>query len=365
MSSNVSSFAPDWYSPPSNSVNRILAHMGLSIEEVLSDDVHGHSDVAAVADGKLRITASIAKLLSESLGSSPEYWLKRQENFDQALRRCSDAIAPHEAREFLSALPVSDMKKFGWIPTEFSDLESMLLFFDVKSVQHWKENYSRQLNAVAFRQSSQINSSPASTVAWLRQSEILASKIKCKPWSRASLEKELPNIRSMSRRNSPKIFFPALVEAFARAGVALVFVRSPKGCVASGATKFLEKDKALIVLSFRHLADDHFWFTLFHEVGHLLLHSEKAIFLEDGSETTQHEEDEANEFASEILIPPGCREDFKKLRAKSKDIIRFARRVGIAPGIVVGQMQNLGLLDYSQQNSLKRRFNWQQLSDIS
>ena len=61
-------------------------------------------------------------------------------------------------------------------------------------------------------------------------------------------------------------------------------------------------NKALLQLSFRYLSDDHFWFTFFHEAGHLILHSKSALFLE-GAKNVDACELEANEFAARILVP--------------------------------------------------------------
>ena len=87
----------------------------------------------------------------------------------------------------------------------------------------------------------------------------------------------------------------------------MVIVPAPSGCKVSGATLFPQQDKALLLLSFRYLSDDHFWFSFFHEVGHLLLHGIEKIFLEGVDEINQNDEEEANKFAAELLIPLSIR----------------------------------------------------------
>src|SRR6185503_7262686 len=127
----------------------------------------------------------------------------------------------------------------------------------------------------------------------------------------------------------------------AESGVAVISLRAPTGCRASGATRFLSANKAILMLSFRHLSDDHFWFTFFHEAGHLLLHGKKRFFLEADELTTTTEENEANAFAASTLVPAEFRHELLTLQPTHKAVIRFAMHVGIAPGIVVGQLQHL------------------------
>jgi Zn-dependent peptidase ImmA (M78 family) len=105
------------------------------------------------------------------------------------------------------------------------------------------------------------------------------------------------------------------------------------------------------------LSDDHFWFTFFHEAGHLLLHGENGFFLE-GIESSTTAEEEANEFAAQILIPPEFQDELAQLRAKIYEVSRFARRLGVSPGIVVGQLQHLRKIRHNQLNGLKRRYTW-------
>src|SRR5258708_16648987 len=108
----------------------------------------------------------------------------------------------------------------------------------------------------------------------------------------------------------------------------------------------------MIFLSPRYLSDDQFWFSFFHEAGHLLLHSHKALFLEDGSEVTSHEENEANSFAEDILMPRELRTELLKMPMTRNNIMRLAVKAGISRGIVVCQLQHMKLIKPSQINLL-------------
>lgn len=211
----------------------------------------------------------------------------------------------------------------------------------------------------AFRTSPSFDSRPAAVAAWLRQGEILAGQIECNSWDATRFRASLSGIRALTRQKDPKRFLVELSRLSAESGVAVVVVRAPSGCRASGATRFLSRDKALLMLSFRYLTDDQFWFTFFHEAGHLLLHSGSDLFLEGFDTPPTTPEQEANEFAARILIPAERQKELMALRANSLEVIRFAVRLGISPGIVVGQLQHVGKIKHNYLNGLKRRYTWE------
>ena len=73
---------------------------------------------------------------------------------------------------------------------------------------------------------------------------------------------------------------------------------------------------------------------------------------------SDHVEEEANQFASDFLIPPQHLNEMLSLTANQNDVVRFAKRLGISRGVVVGQLQHRGILGRDQLNHLKHRFTW-------
>ncbi|HET9958574.1 MAG TPA: ImmA/IrrE family metallo-endopeptidase [Polyangiaceae bacterium] len=192
----------------------------------------------------------------------------------------------------------------------------------------------------------------------MRQGEILANGVLCKPWDPERFQEQIPRIRDLCNKKIPSIF-PTLQSLCSDCGVAAIVLQAPSGCRASGATRFLSPSKALLLLSFRYLSDDHFWFSFFHEAGHLLLHGERFVSVEGMDRSTSSQEHEANQFAANVLIPPEERQRMLALRSEFREIVRFALRIGVSPGVVVGQLQHAGRLGPHQQNRLKRRFSWE------
>ena len=241
-------------------------------------------------------------------------------------------------------------------------LKSFLAFFGVTGPGDWEMRYADFPGDVAFRNSTAFETNRGALAVWLRQGELEAIKVATAKWDADLLRDGIASLRKLSRWKSPSGFVPALRAICAAAGVAIVFVRAPHGCRASGASRFISPHKAMIVLSFRHLSDDHFWFTFFHEIAHLLLHGRDATFVDQEETANDEREDEANAFAASALIPLPRHDELISLNPRMEAVVRFAVSVGVAPGIIVGQMQHFGCIGRDKLNFLKRRYNWDEIA---
>ena len=350
-------FLPNWASAPGDTIADILRERNLSAIEFAQQIGYTGKDVTDMLQGRATITLAIARQLERALGASVEFWMSRDFQYRQDITRLQ---AINE--EWLDELPIGDMIRFGWlkqVPHPSEEVTACLKFFDVPSIRAWREKYTGLFQMVAFRTSSSFDSQPGAVATWLRQCELEATGIECGPWNPKQFRETLSNIRSLTQFKDPHRFLPELKKRCSESGVAVVIVRAPSGCRASGATRFLSPDKALLLLSFRYLSDDQFWFTFFHEAGHLILHNASDLFLEGTDMLSNVQEEDANRFAADILVPAELKEAFINLRADYRQVIRFALRVGIAPGVVVGQMQHYGRIGQNQLNRLKRRYKWE------
>lgn len=355
------SFEPKWTNPPGATVLDLLQERGLPVGEL----AHlAHKDIESVSRllfGAEPLTPDWAERLSEILGSPPTFWLRREELYRTDLKRLCEAVIDCGADAWLHNLPLKDMIRFGWIRRGSSAHETALnvcAFLGVTTAGAFERKYKDLLSASAFRTSTAFATQPSAVITWLRQGEIASTAIDCARWNEVKLHQSLDIIRALTREKDPATFLPRLRGILAACGVAIVITRAPKQCRASGATRFLNADKALIQLSFRYLADDQFWFTVFHEIGHLLLHVHGELFLEGLEKRASGAEAEANEFARNTLFAKVGVDALDHIGTTKFDIARFARRAGIAPGIVVGQLQDRGRIPFKHFNFLKVRYSW-------
>ena len=305
----------------------------------------------------MAIDSLIAQELSLRIGGSVGFWLKRESDYREAIE-VSSRIHP---KNWLKQFPLKEMKAWGWISDSYSDLDAVLAFFGVDSPRSWYGKYKGQLGEVAFRKGG--GSLPIGLVScWLRRAEKLAESIQCDRWNSKNFAAALEECKKLTFERDPKVFMPKLQVICAAAGVAVVFARSPAGSGISGATRFISPNKALLCLSFRHLSDDHLWFTFFHEAGHLLLHGKAETYIEADDEYCHEQKEwEANQFARDALVPRGYRSHLIAARNSRYQVARLARRVGVSPGILVGQLQKDGYVAFNRMNSMKRRYDWANL----
>lgn len=347
-------FDPDWASPPGATIAAILKERSLTAADLGDRIGQSHGDVEALLEGRSTITLALARRLSSVLGASVEFWMARDYTYREAVSKLEAS-----QKNWLSELPISDMVKFDWLTEDPSGpVGACLRFFGVPSVPAWRASYGSLLSTTAFRTSQSFKSQPGAVAAWLRAGELAAAAISCAPWNPDDFKKALSKVRALTRQKDPDRFIPTLRQVCAESGVAVAIVRAPNGCRASGATRFIAPEKAVLQLSFRFLTDDQFWFTFFHEAGHLLLHGRGRLFLEESDAPATAQENEASDFAAQTLIPAEEEAAMIGLPVSSEAIIRFATRIGIAAGIVVGQLQHRGRLRPNYLNGLKRRFTW-------
>ncbi|GAB4049450.1 ImmA/IrrE family metallo-endopeptidase [Spirosoma litoris] len=363
----MSSFQPNWASKPGDTILDILRERKISTETFVEQMGQSADRVHQLIYGSKPITTETAFQLSNILGASEQFWLNREKQYRESLL----SIDKVNEEKWLKDIPFKEMVEMGWIQDTHNRLESCLKFFNIENVNQWNKQYRSHIReTVSFRSSPTFKSKLIPITCWLRQGEKIAESINCKPWNRDALKGAIESLRKLTKEKKPKTYIPKLKAICAECGVAVAIVRTPKKTSTYGAIKFISKDKALLVLSFRYRSDDQFWFTFFHEVGHLLLHENKGILVDGlindegaaaANSTVEEQENEANDFAGEILIPKRFHGQLKNLTGNTRKIIAFANEVGVSPGIVVGQMQHFNYISKAYLNNFKKRYD---LEDI-
>lgn len=352
-------FAPLWASPPGRTIRDCMAERDITVEALGRLVGEPVNELEGLLEGRIAITVGLARRLVDAVGASVEFWMARDGQYWDDRRRVA-------AVSWSDGLPVAKMARLGWLPGSKSPVEraaQCLEFFGVDDVDAWEAEYGPVLAGVRFRANAAAVDVPGAVAAWLRQGERVAASRPVRRWDPAAFAEAVERARALTREKDPEVFVPALVDGFASAGVALVLLQAPEGCPVSGAARVTRDGTRLVTMSARYLADDHFWFTLMHESAHLLLHVDGPgrSFVEsldpDGEGPRRPvEEDVADRFASETLLPSSM------LPAAGtptqKDVLRLSVAAGVSPGVVVGQLQHAGLLDYSRLNHLKRRYRW-------
>lgn len=136
------------------------------------------------------------------------------------------------------------------------------------------------------------------------------------------------------------------LEAVRELGICVILESGLPGMSVDGASFHVTGAPPVVALTARHDRLDNFWFTLFHELGHISLHlSEPSdnIFVdaeEDGGGDEIEAEAEANAFAKDNLIPRDVwlRSDAYR-SGNEASVMALARRQSIHPAIVAGRIR--------------------------
>lgn len=357
-------FQPNWFSKPGDTLLTLMEQRELTSDTLARKLGRSEAVVRGLLLGTVAIDHNLAAALASHVGGTPKFWEARQARYQGALSRAASAVSQEKGFDWIKRFSHADMANNGWIQRtrDRSELvKAYLAYFGVNSPAEWEDRYANFLKLTAFRASPTFQSKAGPLSAWLRQGEIEALQMQCRPWNPGELRRQLPKLRVLCKAKNPAYFLQRIRRICSEAGVAVVFVRAPAGCAASGATRFIAPDKAMVILSFRYLSDDHFWFTFFHEIAHLLLHNANLTFIDGEEELSNRMETEANELAERVLIPESRRDELMDLRPRRESIIRFAYSVGVSAGIVVGQLQHYEVIRPNQMNYLKRKFDWEQI----
>lgn len=372
MTESSAPFAPDWALPPGESILDLAQERGWTQAELAQRLGYSEKHISQLINGKVPVSVDAAQRLERVLGSTMDFWLALETNYRKHKARLEAAARHASWASWLDQLPIKDLRDCGAIVNLRNDakhkpalVEACLRFFGVASPDDWRKHYGSM--QMAFRRSRVDQSNIGAIAAWLRLGEQLAEKLDGPKYNKGRFEKALSEIRTLTC-SPPETFEPQMRQLLHQAGVMQVLVPSIRRAHVSGVARWLGPTRPLIQLSLYGKTNDKFWFTFFHEAAHILLHAsnleeKKHIFLDDPG--TDHgsdpREQEANQWAADLLIPERYTQLLPTLRSKAA-VIDFAQQIGIHPGIVVGRLQHERFIKPSWMNDLKQSFRFQDSS---
>jgi len=351
--------------PPGEYLEEVLDALAMTKDELAKRMNRPAPKLSAIFKGCKMITPETALQLEKVVGVPAHIWTGLESEYRLALAR----IIKKNEREHLKAesklvtrYRYADLVKMGVVKKFTQPADKVLAlqhFFGVTSLNAIPD-LKRYKPIFRSGQKKNKGSSPEAIASWLRIGERAAAQIHCAPFDSGALKKSVYNIRALTHQ-PPSRFQTVLIETLLDCGVALIICPHMPRTGIHGATFWMGTDKAVVMMTIRYKWTDIFWFSLFHELGHVLLHGRNMMVLEGAADDTQSKkrEHQADKFAADVLIPFRKYKEFiRQGNYFSDDIQSFAKAIGIVPGIVVGRLQNDGLLEPSWYNDLRKRFEW-------
>jgi HTH-type transcriptional regulator / antitoxin HigA len=298
--------------------------------------------VSQLIAGKKQITPETARGLAEAFGTDALYWMNLDSAYRLSNTKPADEAVARRAHLY-SKFPVREIVKRAWI--DDSDNLDVLAhrvcrFYRIENLDH-RPQFAHAAKATDYDERTALQ------WAWLYRAKQLAEGLAAAAYSAAKLRSALQKLRQLliapeEIRDVPKIL--------AEAGVRFVIVEFLPGAKIDGATFWLG-DLPVIAMSLRFDRLDNLWFVLRHEIEHVLREDGRETGATLDVELTESiqrkdrlppEEIRANEAAATFLVPKDELDSFiTRIRPlySEQRVLLFARRLGVHPALIVGQLQ--------------------------
>ena len=333
--------------PPGFTIREMLEDLGMSQKDLAIRMGRPPQAINEILQGKKTITAETAAQLEVVLGMTQKYWLNREANYQAARERLEQEKSILQDIERLHAFPYSDLQQRGLVAEASGrsaqgkrerviNLRRFLRVANFAALDRYLGQFK-----LAARLAHTSALSKEKLAVWLRIGEKQAEDEQWPVMSfrKRALEEALPRLRELSRVRDAETVMTTLREIGEETGVVFLFVKEFRNFPTKGMTVWMN-NRPYIMLTLHGKRWDMLWFTLFHEIAHVLLH-ERKVFIEGSSiPANGPEEDEANRFASDHLINPESYREFIHQEITTERLESFAHSEAIDASIVVGRLMH-------------------------
>ncbi len=352
------SWRPNWATHPGQHLEEYLEVRGLKQAEFARVAGLTPKLVSEIINQKNPVTPETAIALERVFGLKDYIWTGLQANWDLFQARQKARKAAQEQKTWMNRFPLKELKARGILPPtndEGTLLDELLKFFGVGK----PEAYSLKLEALAVhhRQSMSYESLPDHVFTWLMLGERQARARDLLSFDHSRFLSAVTGIRELTRER-PEVFEPRMVELCHEAGVAVIFEPPIGRTCLFGSARWLDREHAIIQMSLRMKSNDHFWWTFFHECGHISKHRGQN-FADDKNAVGDGIEKEADTWAESVLYgKSGIKPILANPPRSEADIRRLADSLNLHAGIVVGMLQHCKAVPHTHFNKLKTTFEW-------
>lgn len=344
-------YSPDIVFHPATTLNERLEEIGMSRKEFALRTGKPEKTIIAVLKEESSITPEMAVLFENVTQIPAHFWINKQARYNEYVARLKHEEAIKAATEWAMQFPYPEMAKLNWVESTRKVEEktiNLLNYFGIASHQAWDRLYVETELKVAAYTSLKHSHHPHAISAWLRKGELQAKQFEAPAFDVKKLKSNIPAMRKLMVEQ-PIDFFKQLQELCLQAGVVLLFTPKLPKVPLSGSTRWIY-NTPLIQLTARYKKNDSFWFTFFHELGHIILHGKKYISLEnvDFAASDPEKEEEAHQFAiSHTFTNEQEKEVLQNETITEQDIIDFAKKFNTHPAMIIGRLQHDGYIPYN------------------
>ena len=358
----------------SNKVYKDLAafHPGYYVQDIIDDMEITQSEFAKrlnttdktlsqLLAGKISLSVDLANKLSQMTGTSVAMWLNLQAQYDEKVLEIERRQQLDEECEVLQQIDLPYLYGLGILQKNSTREEKVQTLCSCLNVASLKAMRQPDLLTACRTNIHDINpQNVLNANVWIQLGLNFARKEECTPFDKAKLTGSIEKLCRLSCEPL-NTAFPQIKKILNDCGIALVALPYLKNSGLSGAVKWLNKDKVMLLLNDRGRDAGKFWFTLLHELRHIMQKRVTAVYLSARTAVNAEilslgrndaaEEEDADRFAQEALIPAKEYQAFKATRPLTVASIKhFAQSIHRSPAIVHGRLQKDEIISWSRFN---------------
>lgn len=337
--------------PPGATIKEQIVDRGMTQKEFAIRMGMSEKHISKLINGDVHLTPDVAERLELVLGIPAYFWNKLEAIYQEKLVKVRRDTELEQEESVAKRYPYKDICRWlGHEPSRKKGQEVIDLcrFFEVSRLQVLE---NQALTPIACRKMGDTEKSHYILLSLAQLAKRQARDMDVAAFSKEKMKKVITEIRRLTAKISLD-FKEQLIHVFKGCGVALVFLPEVRGSFLHGITFEGENHKVVLGIGLRGKDADRFWFSLFHEIAHILLghiYQEKGISEED--------EASANAMAADLLIPRESIRKFYNERLFSiEKIKKFADEQGIGAGIVIGRLQHDGMIPFHMYNQYKSKY---------
>ena len=336
--------------PPGATIKEQLTYREMTQKEFAARMGLSEKHISKLINGDVQLTPEMAVRLETVLGVPAKFWNNLEAIYREKIVKAEIEASLDQDIEIAKNLPYNEMAKLGWVPKTRDSKEKALNLRRYFEVMNLTSLGNVQIIKIACRRLAITEKSDLALIAWAQEAKIKAREKQTERINTKGLIDLIPYLRQMTLLK-PEDYCPKLEKCLSDYGIALILLPHLKGSFLQGAT-FYDGSKIVVGLTSRGRDADKFWFSLFHELGHIILgHIGQPYGV------LEEDEKEADIWAGNTLIENKGFSTFCELGDYSEQsVLSFAEAQGIAPGIVVGRLQKEGIIPYNVLNNLKEEF---------
>ena len=354
--------SPDLIIHPGETLTEILEDRDMSQKELAIRTGMTEKHISTIVKGQKNISVAFAKKLEYALGIDASFWINLQANYDRELLEFEEVNNITEA-ELGILKPLKQVTEYlvarRWLNENINEAEKVLCLRKILAVSNLTAIPSITYNAAYRAQvATNINVDTYVLYAWQRICELVTKDIVVSDELNISILKDsISEIKKLMFEDI-NIVQEKLENIFAKCGIAFKIVKHFKGAPVQGFIKKADDEKLILCMTIRQNRADIFWFTLFHEIGHIINDDIRQRFI-DFNSTQSDMEAKADEFARDTLMNARDYKEFVMKRDFSLSAIdAFAKMQGVRSYIVIGRLQSDEILGWDQYNEKIVYYKW-------